>query len=563
LIFQPIYGILFIDIKGEISMNNLDELSKEQLIKLLQEKEKDIEQTNKIIELKDKDIEQANKIIELKNKKIELATKTIDKLTIELRDVRIELEKQIAKNANKEQRILRDTYNQFVRTSEKIEPTDEVINEAEEKSTKVRGRKEGTKNFSSSITPLKTIIIEPNEKVCKVCGEVLVPAGEDRTIKIVRKPATYEAIEIIYKKYKCTNCEIIYEHMNDDVYPHSPITPSVTSDIINMKYNLGVPLDRYSKYLISKGINLSTPDLSNYVLRTSEILTPLYDEMKKYLINNKAKVIHADETTLNVLDVKERQKSYMFVYTTSFYDQSVYIYDFSINRTTEKTQELLSGYTGYLVCDGYSGYDRFKPQLQGIQRCLAHVRRYYYDIVKTLKPEEAKRSKAKHVVDLLGKIFKEEAFYREKKYTIPEIRKKRNSKEYTLLINDLHDYVWSIEPMPGSLLAKAVNYTKNVWNELFTYRESGYIDCTNNLAERTVKPFVIGRKAFLFSKTINGAVASSILFSIVQTAKANGLVVERYLEYVISNIGKKNIDELLPWSKSLPKETKINFNNIK
>lgn len=112
---------------------------------------------------------------------------------------------------------------------------------------------------------------------------------------------------------------------------------------------------------------------------------------------------------------------------------------------------------------------------------------------------------------------------------------------------------------PGSLLSKAVDYAKNSWDKLFTYREYRYLEISNNLAERTVKPFVIARKNFLFSKTENGALASGLLFSIIQTSKANGLCIERYLEYVLNNINKIKIDDILPWSKNLPKDLKLNL----
>ena len=135
----------------------------------------------------------------------------------------------------------------------------------------------------------------------------------------------------------------------------------------------------------------------------------------------------------------------------------------------------------------------------------------------------------------------------------------RNTAEYQKLVDDLHDEIWSINAQPGSLLDKAVNYAKNSWDELFTYREYGYLEISNNLAERAVKPFVISRKNFLFSKTENGALASGLLFSIIQTAKANGLCVDRYLEYALSNINKIKIDDILPWSRNLPKDLKLNL----
>ena len=245
-------------------MNNYNNLSKDELIKLLLEKDN-------LIEKKD----------------------------IELRDLRIKYDKLILKYDNEHQRQLRDTYNQFVKKSEKLEPIEETINEAEAKADKKKGQRQGNHNFTYDLKPTRTIIkeLEESERICPSCGEVMVEIGSDSTKKIIKYPATYEVVEIITKKYACknSNCDsTVKQAVSDDVFGHSPVTPSVVADIINMKYSLGVPLDRYSKYLISKGINLSTQCLSNYVLEAADILNPLYERLKYELTHNKAKVIHAD-----------------------------------------------------------------------------------------------------------------------------------------------------------------------------------------------------------------------------------------------------------------------------
>ena len=384
-------------------MNNYEKLSKDELIKLLLEKD------------------------------------------IELRDLRIKYDKLILKYDNEHQRQLRDTYNQFVKKSEKLEPIDEAINEAEAKATKKRGQKEGSHNFIYDLKPTRTIIKELDEKdrICPSCGEVMVEIGEDSTKKIIKYPATYEVVEIITKKYACKNpnCDsTVKQAISDDVFGHSPVTPSVVADVINMKYSLGVPLDRYSKYLISKGINLSTQCLSNYVLEAADILNPLYLRLKYELTHNNANVIHADETTLKVLDIADKEKCYMFVYTTTFFDNPVYIYEFSESRKTDKTEELFKDYKGYLVCDRYAGYDKFKDRLAGIQRCMAHARRYFFDVLKGLTPKEAKQSKARLVVEKFDKIFNQEKIFKEKKYTISEIKEKRNTNEYQIFLNNSSNY---------------------------------------------------------------------------------------------------------------------------
>ena len=141
---------------------------------------------------------------------------------------------------------------------------------------------------------------------------------------------------------------------------------------------------------------------------------------------------------------------------------------------------------------------------------------------------------------------------------IEEIVKQRKSSAYQSIIEELNNYIDLINIDNNELLSKAVNYYNNNKKELYTYLDYGYLDISNNLAERVVKPFVIARKSFLFCKTADGATTTGKLFSIVQTARANGLKSEEYLTYVISNINKKDINDLLPWSNKLPKELLIN-----
>lgn len=143
------------------------------------------------------------------------------------------------------------------------------------------------------------------------------------------------------------------------------------------------------------------------------------------------------------------------------------------------------------------------------------------------------------------------------KYTASKIKEERSSDSYLQIIKELNEYIDSIDCRNNEGLSKAVNYYHNHKEELYTYLESGYVDLSNNLAERVVKPFVVNRRSFLFCKTIDGAMTTGKLFSIVQTARANGLKSEQYLSYVISSINKKDINDLLPWSDKLPKDLLI------
>ena len=557
-------------------MTNYEKLSKDELLLLLSQRDNEINKKNNELNKANNELNKANDELNKTSSELNKINAEFDSLKVEyekqkfeIRELNLKLNNLIAKYEKVNERKNRDIYNMFVSKREKLDSTNEVINEAEIKAeinknnTKKRGRKSGSHNYTNDLEATRTIINELSyeERKCQSCGEVMIEIGEDRCKKIIKYPERYEVVEIITKKYACKNpkCDnkTVRQPLSEEVFGHSPVTPSVVADIINMKYNLAVPLDRYSKYLMSLGIPLSTQCLSNYVLEAAEILQPLYDRLKYELTHNSTNIIHADETTLNVLDIKDRKNCYMFVYTTSFYDDSIYIYDFSETRQTAKTEKLLEDFTGYLVCDGYKGYDKFREKLSGIQRCMTHARRYFYDVIKTLKPNELKVSKAKKVVEKFDVIFHAEQEFKKNKYTATMIKEKRNEAVYQKYIDELHDEIWSIIPKPESLLDKAVNYAKNSWDELFTYRKYGYLDISNNICERAVKPFVISRKNFLFAKTENGAQASGVLFSIIQTTKANGLSVEKYLEYVFKNIKKIKIDELLPWSEKIPQELRI------
>ncbi len=507
-------------------MENYNNLSKEELIALLTKKDK----------------------------QIALDKKRIEKLEVDNRDLNLRIEQLIAKYEDKLLVSKKFQVERFMPTSEKLNDEDFIINELEVIEEK-KVRKTPTLNFINDLKNLcsKEEIIDYD--FTGIDTSNIKPFGEDESYKIEYKPASFEVIKIVRKKYK--DKDNIYEAISDDVFPHSPLTPSLASNLIEMKFNLGVPFYRYSNYLKAHGLNISDVNIYNYAKRTMNLLEPLYDSLLNNLINNKSKVIHSDETPLTVIN-SDKSKCYMFVYTTSFWDHPIYIYDFNDSRSTDNLKKLLKDYKGYLVCDGYAGYDSLTLQGITIQRCMVHARRYFNDVLKVLKQDEQLKSPAHKVINLMAKLFKYEDNFKKKSLTASEIIEQRNSNEYLEAVKELNDYIGSIDTSNNELLSKAVKYYLNNKQELYTYLNYGYLDISNNLAERVVKPFVIARKNFLFCKTADGATTTGKLFSIVQTARANGLKSEQYLSYVISNINKKDINDLLPWSDKLPKELLIN-----
>ena len=260
---------------------------------------------------------------------------------------------------------------------------------------------------------------------------------------------------------------------------------------------------------------------------------------------------------LKLKDEEHRENGYVFVYVTSYYDNPIYLYDFSKTRETTKTQAILDDYKGYVVVDGYSGYDILKEKGIKIQLCFAHIRRKFYDIAKVLSSELKKKSAAQEMVNRIDKLFRAEAILKQSKKTPLEIYNYRQSDEYMKIVNDIYDYLDSINPEEGTLLYDAVNYFKNGKEDSKTFLLDGHIPISNNIAERAIKPFTIMRRNILFCKTENGAEISGRLFTLIQTARANGLVVEDYLTYVMESINNLPIENLLPWSENIPNNLKI------
>lgn len=514
---------------------------------------------------------------QLENKQNELddlytsIDKLIEKNTYEVtekvrKEMQIKIDKLLSQIANKNLTISRYNRELYVSKSEHLKSNekDNVINEAEKETTIKRTRK-GTKNFKDiDFEKLvdKVTVVDVDVKNNPDTKVDLIKIGEDISYKIHRVPSSFFVEKIITPKYINKSTEEIVQSISDRVFPHSVLTSSLAASIVDSKLSLGIPLDRQAKYLQKHGFNFSQQTLSNWYMSTGELLTPLYNRLKEDLINSSSRCIYADETVLKVLDNEEigRKNSYIFCYLSSFYDHPIYIYDFQMDRGKEHIADMLKGFDGYLHCDGYPGYNVLKKQGVKLCRCYIHARREFLNIIKGMNEEKAKKTKAYQVVKLFNDIFSLND--KTKTMTPEEIYNYRNSKEFHLAVDKLHDYVYMLNPEKDSPLSKAVNYFKNAFDDMQTIFLDGHIELTNNASERAIKPFVIDRKNFLFCKTNNGATITAQLFSIIQTATVNLLRPDVYLEYVIENINKKDIEELLPWSNSLPSEIKIRSKDL-
>lgn len=427
------------------------------------------------------------------------------------------------------------------------------------------GRKAGTINFSNydfSKIPLKDEYIDsPSIVKCNTCGLQMKENGEEITTKLIWHPGSFELIRYHQKKYLCPNCDEKSFKESIDIFDDNLVSPSLAANIVNYKYNYAIPLYRQEEIYTKIGVPLPRVSLSKYVLLTAEALKPLFNLMLKDLVSTSVKVLQADETTFKcILDCKnkDRDKNYVFVYSTSYYDHRIRIYSYSENRSVANPKEILKDYEGYLEVDGYDGYNNIDNVKTA--RCWVHARRKYTDIVKSLKENQKKGSIAFKLVKQINELFKIEEECRKKKLTPNQILEVRKEKSLPI-VDEYFAYIKSIKNEVAEPLLGAIDYSLDLEDGLRMFLENGCVPLDNNLSERTVKPFVIMRKNALFAYSNEGATASCILMSIVQTAKENSLDVEKYLNYVLTKINTAKISDLkdlLPYSDKIPKEFIVN-----
>lgn len=414
--------------------------------------------------------------------------------------------------------------------------------------------------------PRETVIhdIAEEDKSCGDCGHELHQMGEDKSEQLEFIPAQIKVIEHVRPKYSCRHCEQSSTKVGikQAPVPASPIpksfaTASLLSQIITSKYQYGLPLYRQENLFKEYGIPLSRQTMSSWLLKSANLLKPLYDKLHQHLLQQN--VIQADETTLKVVE-SDKAKCYMWLYCTgtdspenNYSDiPNIVLYDFHESRASQCTIDFLQGHAGYLQVDGYQGYESTQAILVG---CWAHARRKFKEADIAQGKGKSKVGKATWAMNHIKKLYRIEALIKDK---TPAEKQAYRLEHATPLLEEYKAWLdKSIQQVPPkSALGKAVAYSLNQWLKLTRYLEDGQLTIDNNRAERAIKPFVIGRKNWLFSNTASGARASSVLYSIVETAKANNLAPFQYLHHVLSILSERHDDEslveLLPWNVSLP-----------
>lgn len=406
--------------------------------------------------------------------------------------------------------------------------------------------------------------ISESEKACDSCGHDLHQMGEETNEQLEFIPASIKVIEHIRLKYSCRHCEQQGTEVTIKIAPVPPTpipksiaTASLLAQIITSKYQYALPLYRQESLFKQYGIELSRKTMSDWMIRSSEILQPIYQRLKAVQLQQR--VVHADETPLKVIH-EDKSRCYMWVYCTGSDSPNdhpdappnIVLYDYHASRSGQCAKDYLHGYQGYLQVDGYQAYEQTKATLVG---CFAHARRKFIEAQKM--QVKGKTGKADWAISHIRKLYRIESEIKDQCTAEKQTVRQQQSKP---LLDQFKAWLdkSALQVPPKTAIGKAIAYSLNQWDKLARYSEDGRLQIDNNRAERAIKPFVIGRKNWMFSNTATGAQASAILYSLCETAKANGLIPFDYIRYLLDELPKQaeTLDHLLPWDVDLASEDK-------
>jgi transposase len=403
--------------------------------------------------------------------------------------------------------------------------------------------------------PREEVIIEleGKDRLCPHDGQELTEIGKETSEKLDIIPAQIKVIKTIRKKYACKTCEDFMKTspVPPEAIPKSLATAGLLAYIAISKYTDGLPLYRLEKILGRIGADISRGTLASWMIRVGELLLPIKNLLNDELLESD--YIQCDETRVQVLKEKGKKAtslSYMWVRARWGPENNpIILFDYSPDRSAKTAQSLLEGFKGHLQVDGYDGYNTVCLQEQIIRlACWAHVRRKFSDAFKASKKKhDGKAGKALKFIKLLYKVEEEcRGWATQKRYELRQAKSKETVEEFKAWLLEHKDRV-----PPKTLLGKAIGYALNQWPHLLHYLGDGRLEIDNNLVENAIRPFAIGRKNWLFSDTVAGAEASATIYSVLQTAIANGHDVYSYMRYLLQELPKakslEDYEALLPY----------------
>ena len=414
--------------------------------------------------------------------------------------------------------------------------------------------------------------LSEKEKNCPVCGTALKQIGEEFVRReLVFIPARLKVREYYSRNYECPQCSqhgIPVIKKGKDGRPHmlyGMACAGTVAWVMYQKFCNALPYFRQEKDWKQYGASITRKTMANWVIQNSEaFFLPMYEYFQRKLLERKFAM--ADETPLQVLHEPGRRaqtQSYMWLFRSGEDGlPPIILYKYSETRAGENAVDFLRGFKGYLMCDGYSGYNKVPDAKR--TACWAHIRRYLTDAIPKGKALDYTQPSVQGVM-YINQLFHLEDIIKAKHTSFDAIKKARLEKEKPVVEGFL-SWLDQQAPVRGSRMDKAVTYIQNRRSYLTTYLEDGRCSFSNNLSENAIRPFTVGRKNWLFCDTPNGAQASALVYSMVEIAKANGVNVYHYLTYLLEKMpsdrmSDEELELLAPWNENVKTEIQHRVNN--
>ncbi len=423
-------------------------------------------------------------------------------------------------------------------------------------------KKRGRKPLPDDLPRVEVVHdIDEKDKTCP-CGCTLKRIGEETSEQLDIIPAKIQVIRHIRPKYACPECEGVEDDgptvkiapVPAQIVPKSIVSSSLLAHILTGKFIDHLPFYRQEKQLLRLGVDVSRTSMCRWAMQAAEACQPLLNLLEEEVLAGM--YIQADETTLQVLNEPGRSptsKSYMWVFRRGDPDRPILIYQYHPTRAGDVASAFLRDFAGTVQTDGYAGYD-FLDTRKAIRHigCWAHARRKFTDVTRALG-KKRKAGAADKALKYIRKLYAVEKRIRNGEYSPEQIYEIRQAESKPVL-DDFEKWLKKKQKQtpPKGLPGKAVSYTLKQWSRLIGYIEDGNLSIDNNMAENSIRPFVVGRKNWLFSGTPEGAEASALLYSLIETAKANKLEPWAYLRYIFDRLPLaatlEDFEALLPWN---------------
>ena len=406
------------------------------------------------------------------------------------------------------------------------------------------------------------------EKVCPHDGTALVEIARETSEQLEFIPATARVTVHVRPKYGCPTCKtgVHIAPMPPQPIPKSLASPSLLAYVAVSKYADALPLYRQEQILGRIGIDVSRATLASWMIRAGELVQPLVNRMREEILDSG--FVQCDESRFQVLkepDKPAESLSYIWVQRGGPAEHPLVLYEYDPSRSAEVPKRLFEGFEGVLQTDGYEGYGAIgrEPGIVHVG-CWAHARRKFTDALKGQGQHRKKgaKRKTKHSQAEAGLRFLQKLYRIERrvKDATPEERLRVRQTESLPIVAALRVWLDGAKEavVPQSLTGKAVTYLDGQWPKLVRVFDYGFVPLDTNLVENAVRPFALGRKNWLFAETVGGAEASANLYSVVETAKANGLEPWTYLQHIFAELPKAqsldDVDALLPDRVELRKD---------